>query len=179
VACHLLKEGIQLHTLESGTLQCYAMRSVARRDNSKAKRPPASGSFCLREYYSARPIVAILLDPRCDLLSRTAWQESPLVNCERATDCNTQNGGLARPFSLILGAGPAIHRSANQAGAPSFSTFFVERVGSENLNPGPQTYRLSRSSRANSRNAVSLRRYHIHWPSFLASTNPAFFRTDI
>src|SRR4029077_13153970 len=44
---------------------------------------------------------------------------------------------------------------------------------------GPETYRLSFSVRANSRSAVSFLRYHIHWPSFLASTSPAFFRIDI
>jgi hypothetical protein len=40
-------------------------------------------------------------------------------------------------------------------------------------------YRLSRSARANSRRAVSFRRYHLHCPSFFASTSPAFVRIDM
>lgn len=56
----------------------------------------------------------------CDLLSRTAWQESPLVNCERGTDCNTQNGGLAQPFSLIL---------LTRVLCPCLSGFWRDRAG--------------------------------------------------
>ena len=75
-----------------------------------------------------------------------------------------------RPVKKTLRKNPV--RGSN----PRLSTARKAQKGSGQECP---PYRVSRRLRANSRRAVSLRRYHIHWPSFLASTNPAFFRIDI